>query len=390
MKKIIGIISFVVLFTAAANAQVLPAKIKAYLDSNFTSAESGPWKLAPGACGGGKAILTGDFNGDGRTDYLVRFITGKFTRDRSLHLIGFINKNADYIPDAFFEDEYTGDMLRSATSIVKKGTFVNSGPSEDSEAPMISLKTDAVAQYICETDQSITYVFKGMEFKNLYPGDSKPDKPIVVQPLVNTASIDPTGTWAIVQNDGTQTPGSQIYIRKRGDNIDIIMDLAYGALGGDRTAIIRNGMVVFTDTSGGSAAIDPTGTVIYWPTGSKWVRQNRSVPPVFATQLSDKWPSPSRPTPNPTPRPVHNPTMSDLSGNWTVFGTDGKVSPSTTGTVTVKDGGLWFEINTPNTVKRATAVMEKGVIRTGWGTTVTLSTDGQVLIWSDGTLWKRQ
>ena len=576
MKKIFVCSSILVFFAAVANAQVLPAKIKKYLDNNYTSDETGPWKQAPGACSGNKSILIGDFNGDGRTDYLVRILTGKFTRNKSLHLIAFINKNSDYTPDPFFEDEYNEDAQNSATLIIKKGTYVNSGPNEDSDAPSFPLKTDAVAQYICETDQSVTYAYKDGEFKTIYAG-SLLDKPPVVPDAINPGSVlttplpvspdvignkDLTGTWAVYQPNGTLTTDANIFIRKRGATYDIIGSFASGNLGSDNIGSVKNGVISF-DQDMTPGTVDAGGATVRFSSGLKWVRKDSVLPAIFAKQMSEKWPfvtpditgrwrlknldKPNEqgdaieffdqvgtsikvrtdgraypgytaedavfiieamgaiepggnvirlrggnyliregtnraiprikflevpklerqcqemlngkvvrdktgimvwgdkvdplctgtpdpvaavdcykaelrkgsaaedgvktcsylnkfyrqnilplitnlnPSPTPTPNPpLKNPPVTDLSGVWLIFGSNGKMLPQTTGTVTFKDGNLWFEIKTSNTVKRATAYMDKGVLHSGWGTTATLSSDSQRIIWSDGTVWKRQ
>ena len=97
-KNIVLALAMTLIISASAYSQVLPAKIKKYLDDNYTSAESGAWKKAPGNCDGSKWLLTGDFNGDGRSDHLVRITNGKGA-DQQLHLVAFINEKGGYTPD---------------------------------------------------------------------------------------------------------------------------------------------------------------------------------------------------------------------------------------------------------------------------------------------------
>lgn len=188
MKRIILSLTLMLFGVCSATAQTVPAKIKKFLDDYYTSPELGAWKKAPGYCEGKKWILTGDFNGDGRTDYLARIITGKTAKKRSLHLIGFINNKIEYTPDPFFEEAYSGELLRSSSTIIKKGTTVSLGLGEEGEGPSMDLKADAIAQYICETDASITYVYKDGEFKNIQQGhdSAKPGETVQQMPAADS------------------------------------------------------------------------------------------------------------------------------------------------------------------------------------------------------------
>ena len=113
------------------------------------------------------ATLRGIFNHDGRTDYLVRVTTGRTTRNKRLYLIGFINQKGDYTPDPFLDRAYSQDELRSASAVIRKGTIVSLGLGEEGQGPFVELKSDAVMQYICETDASTTYAYANGEFKDI-------------------------------------------------------------------------------------------------------------------------------------------------------------------------------------------------------------------------------
>jgi hypothetical protein len=286
MKNITLCLSLTFLLVPPLYAQILPAKIQKFLDDRYSSLEHGAWKQAPGACGGNKWLLTGDFNGDGRSDYLVRILTGK-GRQRSLHLIGFINEKGDYTPDAFFEEGYTGDLTRSASSVLKSGTTFNSTLSGASA----TLKTDVVIQRVCDNDVSVTYAFTDGEFKNVGDTVSLLDKPAVI-PAPTPVSALPSNLYPL-------------------------------------------------------------------------------------------------PTPTATPAPTPNGDLRNIEGSYTIINADGKTELST-GTVFYKDGTLTFKMSDGRAFSTATAIVNNGLITTGWNRTATVSADGNTILWSNNTKWVRK
>ena len=159
MKNLIFSAAFLLLSVWVSNAQTVPAGIKKYLNENHAG-----WTKVPGFCEGKKWFLTGDFNGDRKIDYVVRFRIGKTPR---LRLYAFVKKGRDYLPVKISDEAYDDEMRRSSFSIIKKGTIVSLGQGEEGAGPTVKLKTDAVTQYICETDAAITYVYKTGNFKNI-------------------------------------------------------------------------------------------------------------------------------------------------------------------------------------------------------------------------------
>lgn len=161
MKKILLLLaSFLFLFVGNTNAQTVPAGITSYLNANHAG-----WTKAPSFCESKKWFLTGDFDGDRQTDYVVRFKVGK--RSPRLRLYAFLNTGGQYMPIRIFEDAYSTEFQRSAFLIVKKGRTVSLGQGEEGQGPTTKLKTDAITQYICETDASITYIYKNGKFSNI-------------------------------------------------------------------------------------------------------------------------------------------------------------------------------------------------------------------------------
>jgi len=150
-----------ILSACAANAQTLPAKLTGLLNKNYAG-----WKQAPGTCDNRKWFATGDFDGDGLKDYLVRVKTGKSTKSMRLNLIAFFAiSDGTYSVSQVLHESYTGDLLRSSFSVIKKGTRIQLG---EGDGPTITLEHDASSQYICQTDAIKTLVYKDGKWKNIY------------------------------------------------------------------------------------------------------------------------------------------------------------------------------------------------------------------------------
>ena len=159
MKNLTLCLMFMLFSAWVSNAQNVPAGITKYLNANHVG-----WTKARGFCEGKKWFLTGDFNGDRKIDYVVRFKIGKTPR---LRLYAFVKKGKGYLPLQIFDEAYDDELARSSFSIIKKGTTVSLGQGEEGSGPTTKLKTDAVTQYICETDAAITYIYKNGYFKNI-------------------------------------------------------------------------------------------------------------------------------------------------------------------------------------------------------------------------------
>ncbi|MGB2750593.1 MAG: hypothetical protein WBC19_00905 [Pyrinomonadaceae bacterium] len=298
MKKIISGIVLGFVFVGAASAQVLPVKIKKFLDDYYTSSEMGKWQQAPGACSGRKWLLTGDFNDDGRTDYLVRILAGRGI-DRSLHLIGFINEKGDYTPDPFLEEEYTGDTRRTATTIIKKGSSISSTLLGEGEGSTRMLTTDLVNQYICETDAAIVYSYRDGQFKKYGDGGGNEVLPGPLPQVFPTPKPTPKPTATPIikttprptDNPPVQTPSSTTLPNIVGSYRIYKADGKVDASGG--TVVYENGVLTFkisdgrafsTATAfvkdgvistgwGRTAIVSPDGQTIFWSDKTRWVRR---------------------------------------------------------------------------------------------------------------------
>lgn len=160
MRKLPLVIAALFIFVCVSKAQTLPSKITTFLNRSYAG-----WKQAPGACENRKWFLTGDFDGNGMKDYLVRVTTGKSSKAR-LNLIAFFGyDDKSYPAKQILDDRYTGEMLRSSFSVMRKGTKVQLG---EGEGPTITLKNDGASQHICETDAVRTLVYESGKWRNIY------------------------------------------------------------------------------------------------------------------------------------------------------------------------------------------------------------------------------
>ena len=104
--------------------------------------------------------------GNGRKDYLVRIKKGKSAKSMRLVLIAYLSSaDGSYQPEKILDDEYSGDLLRSSFSVIKKGTKIQLG---EGEGPIVTLKHDAASQYVCETDAVKTLIYEKGKWRNIY------------------------------------------------------------------------------------------------------------------------------------------------------------------------------------------------------------------------------
>ncbi len=180
MKKMTFCALFISLFVSSSFAQQMPAKIKKFLDDYYSSKEFGNWKPAPGSCGTGKSVLTADFDGDGKTDYLVRFSQGNTPKTSRFHLIAFFNQDGEFTPNPFHEEAWDERTKSSNTAVIPKGTTVSLGLGEEGEGPTIVLQTDGVMQQVCETDDAATYFYRDNEMLSIDKASMDNVKPTIM------------------------------------------------------------------------------------------------------------------------------------------------------------------------------------------------------------------
>ncbi len=147
-----------VVFTLSAQtvgAQTLPAKVRSYLTTNYKG-----WVQTSVATGCTsqfkKAIVVGDFDGNGSSDYAVKFIAGK-----KGYIMGFIARGAEYTPHKIGSGS-AADLKRSGMALKAKGSRVDLGVPGEKEK-MHKLKNDSLTVGTCESEV-IIYAFRNGAF----------------------------------------------------------------------------------------------------------------------------------------------------------------------------------------------------------------------------------
>lgn len=161
MKKLIFCFVLVSLVTGFVNAQTLPAKVKSYLDKNYSG-----WKFdweRPGrnsVCGSEVklSVVSGYFNNDRKRDYAVKFVKG-----RSGYLIGFITQGNDYKAHVL-ESTTASDVKSTVLGIARKGEKYPIG-GDIPDLIYGKLASDAPYTVPCASDAVAFYVYKNGRFQ---------------------------------------------------------------------------------------------------------------------------------------------------------------------------------------------------------------------------------
>ena len=139
-----------------AQAQTLPVKIKSYLNKNYSG-----WKIAPtpSYCGDGKSIVSGDFNGDKKTDFAAKIFKGK-----KGYVIAFLAQANDYKP-YLFHSLTAAETKETALILYRKGEKYYTELGEESSA--MTLRNDAPYDSPCESDAGGIHLFRNGKFEAL-------------------------------------------------------------------------------------------------------------------------------------------------------------------------------------------------------------------------------
>jgi hypothetical protein len=137
------------LISPVCSAQTLPKSLKTYLDRNYRD-----WKLA-GECyekaSENKRVLVGDFDGNGKKDYAVKFVRGS-----KGFFMAFLANGKRWKP--FYLHIYSTDNAKFSDLILfEKGEKYEMGLAG-------KLKHDAPADFRCESDAGGLHVYRNGKF----------------------------------------------------------------------------------------------------------------------------------------------------------------------------------------------------------------------------------
>ncbi len=149
--KLVLISLFLFAFAAQTNfAQTLPTKIKSYLNKNYKG-----WKLQKDLCypdEPGKAVVTGNFNGDKKLDYAIKFVRGK-----KGFIVAFLAQKQSY--KAFIlHDTDAEDVKSLSLDVWKKGERFELGEQN------VYLRYDAPSDFRCESDVGGIHLYRNGKF----------------------------------------------------------------------------------------------------------------------------------------------------------------------------------------------------------------------------------
>lgn len=136
-----------------AATEILPAGIRKYLNTHYRG-----WKLAPSeyACGPqvNPGFIRGDFDGDGKRDYAV-----KFTKGKKGYMLAFLRRGTNY--KAFvLHGAGADEMIYSGLMLWKRGELFEDGNIK------FRLRRDAPAEYRCESDVGGIHYYRNGKFVN--------------------------------------------------------------------------------------------------------------------------------------------------------------------------------------------------------------------------------
>lgn len=139
------------LMSQAVPAQALPQSLKRYLDRSFRG-----WKLA-GECypegSENKQVVTGNFDGNGKEDYAVKFVRG-----RKGFFMAFLANGNNWRPFYLHIWDDPKDAKFSDLILFERGDKYELGESN------FKLKFDAPADFRCESDVGGIHVYKNGKF----------------------------------------------------------------------------------------------------------------------------------------------------------------------------------------------------------------------------------
>ena len=132
-------------------AQKLPGPVRSYLNTRYRG-----WKLSPSTsdCAIFKRneSVSGDFNGDGKRDYAV-----KFTRKNKGYILAFLKAKKGFTPFVL-HDTQAEEVVNLDLSVWRKGRVF------EYENKKLLLRYDAPADFLCESDVGGVHYYQNGKF----------------------------------------------------------------------------------------------------------------------------------------------------------------------------------------------------------------------------------
>jgi hypothetical protein len=129
----------------------VPTKIQSYLNQNYSG-----WRQSAIASNCyvefKRAVVVGDFNGDGRRDYAVKFI-----HNRKGYILAFLANGTDYQPHVLL-DTSAGELKNIGLTLGRKGD-----KNADEEGRTSRLPNDAPVIGACESE-ACPYIYRNGRF----------------------------------------------------------------------------------------------------------------------------------------------------------------------------------------------------------------------------------
>ncbi len=149
MKKIFVVLAIILAASFIADAQTLPAKVKTYLSKNYPKWEV--CKFNKVEYQANKAIAKGDFNGDGKTDYVVAV-----TKDDRIYALALLATKNSYEAFNLLAQNEENRWI-AGLDVAGKGEEVFLPNDRGDVTKSFRLKTDGIAIYDGEGMANIYY-----------------------------------------------------------------------------------------------------------------------------------------------------------------------------------------------------------------------------------------
>lgn len=153
MKPAILFTAIIFIGTMTACAQNPPAEVKTYLDKNYPDWTTDRYDEA---CPETKRLhVSGDFNGDKKTDHAVKFFQGD-----TGYIVALVSGETGY--QAYVLE--SGEKVRSLALVLGEKGKKYPRFGDDPEADFIKLSNDAPYTFLCETDVIRYYIYENGKF----------------------------------------------------------------------------------------------------------------------------------------------------------------------------------------------------------------------------------